>query len=180
MLYLILAGLSTGFFAYQAYKQDRRIKKQHEISEANARLERQKFYYQIILAIVTSLLGVVGQLMIENHKQNNKFNKTSFVKVTSQKDTKTLSTNSITKTNSPGSDSSISKSRYKSQCPGNSELMSNWKPAQEHPKYPNLIASNKRGIWKPKPGFVFVNNQELCDLRVKPVPKKNLSNSDSQ
>ncbi|MEA5598990.1 hypothetical protein [Rivularia sp. UHCC 0363] len=166
--------LPAGLFACQAINQARRIDK------ANVQLEKQKFYYAVILSILNALFALFGQIIIENHKHNNNVNKTSEVKATSQKNTKTLSISKNSTTNSTPSNSPISKSSYKSQCPGNSELMSNWKSGQEHPRYPNVIALNDKGKWKPKLGYVFVTKDDPCDLKVKPIPKKSSSNSDGE
>jgi hypothetical protein len=179
-LLLLSLLLPTGLFACQAINQARRISIQKETDKANAQLEKQKFYYAVILSILNASFALFGQIIIENHKHNNNVNKTSEVKATSQKNTKTLSISRNSTTNSTRSNSPISKSSYKSQCPGNSELMSNWKSGQEHPKYPNVIALNDKGKWEPKLGYVFVTKGDRCDLKVKPVPQKSSSNSDHE
>jgi hypothetical protein len=43
-----------------------------------------------------------------------------------------------------------------------------WKPGSSHPKYPNVIASETKGIWDAAPGFEFVTNNDKSDLRVRP------------
>jgi len=49
-----------------------------------------------------------------------------------------------------------------------------WSPGKEHPKYPNVFASETKGSWIPAPGYDWVNLPDIDkgDLRVRWAPGK--------
>ena len=176
MTFLLLSLMGSAFFGYQAYDSSQKIQKEeyryrqdrerqeYELEldrskrEHELQLEKKKFIYSIILAVLTALLG----LGVEVCKAN--LNKNSDSKPES-KITPKISPKTPSKSPKPNISPKLSL------CSGNDKLISNWKPGQQHPNYPNVIANEKPGIWIPKTGYEFVTNGNKCDLQVRPKKK---------
>lgn len=158
MEFLILSLLISGVYGYQAYKHSSKAKQINQQAQNEILLEKKKFRNNIILAFVTAGLGLCVQILVETYKSN-------LAKCTSHTETKTTTESLKLKNSSPNP--SISKNSNNDLCFGNNKLKSNWKPGQQHPKYKDLIAGTKPGVWNPKPGYEFLTDNNKCDPRVR-------------
>lgn len=140
----------------------------------NVLLENKKFRNSIILAILTVIFTVVGQIIIENCKKH--LNKSDFqptYEIVAKTPYKSQIPNSLhpkypnviaSKTEGKW----VAAPGYKFLRPGTSDLRVIWEPGQPHPIYPNVIASKKEKIWNPAHGYKFVTDDDNSDLRVQP------------
>lgn len=42
-----------------------------------------------------------------------------------------------------------------------------WRPGVKHPKIPGLVTADKKDHWKPAPNYMWVDADDLTDLRVR-------------
>jgi hypothetical protein len=170
--------LSTGVFSFRAYEHYQKAKQ--EEYAANARLEKRKFYYNLIVAILPLILNLFFQIYLENYKINLKPEPKPKSNAPIEKTPESLEAGTphpqyLNVMASKIKGEWIPEPGYKILHPGTNDLTAIWEPDQQHPDYSNVIASKTEKIWIPRNGYKFIINNDKCDLRVRPkqLPNEN-------